>query len=657
MAYTAWEKTRQLNLKNNGIDAPKQPKLFTENDEYVTNLEKECLAFIREDCEELGFRAELADCTDTEGNSIGKNQIPYNMERDTDRLCLERAIHKFMQTGVADDAFDIYFCFIELFIGKYGKSKELVEMLAEFERNASSLLMKHRDHYSHSVYVFILGLAIFHNDPYYREQYRIKHMGAEEKSESEVACHFLQYWGIAALFHDIGYPFELPFEQVKSYFGDTIKEVPFVNYKGVETYCKLTDEESEHFCALYKREEAFSTGAELIAYNIACHLQEKYGCTVENLTDNVIMKKPSCPDEFGGYMDHAVFSGLVLYKQLVKILGVDRIDTTYIDALSAITLHNSMFKFSVRNDMPLEIKYHPLAYMLMMCDELQCWDRTSYGRNSRAQLHPMWFDLQFESGTLKATYFYDKKMEARKANCEGTFKKMAAAEGNFTADCKFVKDIEEIIDVNTGKEGAMKLELSAAFEEVTALRKLNTYLSNSNFIHLYNFAVLVHGRRKKVKNPEIKFEALEEYFDESTLEYKLSVLERTKNYAKYLDQVGMFYTDKPVVYEMVSEDDIEDEIELNMGKLEHIRWNEEKLAMGWTYGRGYVTITKNENNEDVENDDKALRERTRTHKDIVTYEELNDEAQNKDKEPLREMLPILAQMDGIRVYRVPGFKR
>ena len=198
----------------------------------------------------------------------------------------------------------------------------------------------------------------------------------------------------------------------------------------------------------------------------------------------------------------------------------------------------------------------------------------------------------------------------------------------------------------------MKLELKVEFEEVTRLRKLNTYLSNSNFIHLYNFAVLVHGRRKKTADPGISFKELEDYLNELTLEYKLSVIERTKNYAKYLDAVGMFYTDKPVVYDMVTADDIEDDIEYIMGEMEHLRWNEDKLSLGWTYGTDYV---KTIDGKEVE--DKALRERTRTHRDIVDYDELTEHAKSKDKEPLREMLPLLEQMDGIRVYRIPGMNR
>ena len=93
----------------------------------------------------------------------------------------------------------------------------MVELLSEYELNGSSLLMKHRDHYSHSVYVFALGLAIYETNPAYRALFRAFY-ALETAPEAEAAHRFLEYWGLSALFHDIGYPFELPFEQVLSYF-------------------------------------------------------------------------------------------------------------------------------------------------------------------------------------------------------------------------------------------------------------------------------------------------------------------------------------------------------------------------------------------------------------------------------------------------------
>lgn len=82
--------------------------------------------------------------------------------------------------------------------------------------------MKHRDHYSHSVYVFALGLAIYESNATYRSKFKSFYGfdtdTANKDEDRRAACCFLECWGLASLFHDIGYPFELPFEQVLSYF-------------------------------------------------------------------------------------------------------------------------------------------------------------------------------------------------------------------------------------------------------------------------------------------------------------------------------------------------------------------------------------------------------------------------------------------------------
>ena len=38
----------------------------------------------------------------------------------------------------------------------------------------------------------------------------------------------------------------------------------------------------------------------------------------------------------------------------------------------------------------------------------------------------------------------------------------------------------------------------------------------------------------------------------------------------------------------------------------------------------------------------------------VPYDQLSKEEQDKDKEPLRELLPLLDTVDGIRIYKIPG---
>mgnify|MGYP001127285502 CR=1 FL=1 len=129
------------------------------------SLEGAALTFLRERCENLRFsddkEAEEARTGKNLGTSLKKGEIPYNQQMDVDRLCLENALSRFLRSGRKEDAFDVYFCYLEMFVGEYTKTRRMVELLSEFESNGSGLLMKHRDHYAHSVYVFALGLAIY----------------------------------------------------------------------------------------------------------------------------------------------------------------------------------------------------------------------------------------------------------------------------------------------------------------------------------------------------------------------------------------------------------------------------------------------------------------------------------------------------------------
>lgn len=103
-------------------------------------------AFIHNRCAKLGHDSEKTALENQTGIYLGKslqeNQVPYNTQMDTDRLCLEIALKRFLASGSAKDAFDVYFCFLEIFMSGYGKSRTVVELLSEFENNGSSLLMK-----------------------------------------------------------------------------------------------------------------------------------------------------------------------------------------------------------------------------------------------------------------------------------------------------------------------------------------------------------------------------------------------------------------------------------------------------------------------------------------------------------------------------------
>lgn len=650
------------------------------------SLEGAALSFIRDCCEELRFNKNKAtsmnvDEIDLEGTSLKKNQIPFNMEKDIDRLCLENAINRFLKSGKKEDAFDVYFCYLEMFVGDYKKTRRMIELLSEFEANGSGLLMKHRDHYSHSVYVFCLGLAIFQSNSIYREKY-MQAYGFEKGKEKEAACHYLKYWGLASLFHDIGYPFELPFEQVASYFevdGDDRTKRPFVAYHGLESYTKLNKAMQRRIGSLFglDTDKIISTTEELFAYSLSERLGDIYYFSEEEML-GFLNKKPTEPNKFGHFMDHAYFSATVLFKKLFEELNVE-LTKEYVDSLTAIILHNSLYKFCIAyyKDPVSNIRFkpdlHPLAFMLMLCDELQCWDRTAYGRNSKLELHPMDCEFKFTGDKIAAKYIFDKSEQGkidRYNNDTSKGKKLKAyssyveleeiVRDNESEKSKvnaFQADIERIVDLSE-----IKLEVTSSVEEKKA--KGRSYISNSNFLNIYNFAVILNGRWgamdewKKAKeegkveeylqNEDNKKKFTEE-FDKLSLEYKLSNISQAKSFARYMNEIGCFYTAGEVDFDMVEK--FTDEEVLKIGILEHQRWLQEHYDMGWQYGTP----------------DPDKREFERKHKDMIpefngfdvsgeaskaNYERLDKAEQDKDTDPMECMVTMLKMFDGLRIYRI-----
>ena len=351
MAYTALEKMREVNRKRFGKDlGPLQPPVC-EGSETGMDLKSAALRFLRERCEGLRFSSEK-EAAETEtgeylGTSLRPNQIPYNMEMDINRRCLEKSLETFILTGTAENAYPVYYCFLRIFLGEYGESIRMVEMLSEYEENGSALLLKHRDHYSHSVYVFAMGLAVYETNGTYRDIFS-RFYQLEQKTEAERANFFLEFWGLTALFHDIGYPFELPFEQALSYFEvddqDRGPGCPYLSYHGLESLTALDDREKKHFEEITG--ECFAGIGDLLAWDIARKLGRAYSFPPEYLQD-IVRDKPSEPERFSYFMDHAYFSAMRLYRELEGAYLPEELTAAHADVLGAILLHNSLFKFSV----------------------------------------------------------------------------------------------------------------------------------------------------------------------------------------------------------------------------------------------------------------------------------------------------------------------
>ena len=302
---------------------------------------------------------------------------------------------------------------------------------------------------------------------------------------------------------------------------------------------------------------------------------------------------------------------------------------------------------------------HPLAYLLMLCDELQCWDRTAYGRNSRKELHPMAADFDFSNNEIKATYYYDEeeleKINAYKENYkkwldggkDGKAPRLKAYSDMVNEKQSFRTDIEKIVDTSN-----IKLTVLTDLSKVDYRHK-HTYLSNSNFLHLYDFAVALNARYNyQGKESSVSTIELENEFEKLSLEYQISNINQAKSFSKYLNALGCFYSDKPVDYEMINSF-TRSQID-KIAPLEHERWVISHAKMGWTYGIDY---------EKLGNNPSTLREQFRQHKLAMDnnpkekeifehYDLLPLEEKEKDYEPFNSMLKLIKKFDGLRIYKL-----
>ena len=676
MNYTALEAMRRKNLATFGVDlGPRQPVPFG-GETSGTDLKSAALRFLEKRCVGLRFnpkKDEEEQNGQYQGTSLAPNQIPYNMQMDIDRLCLKNELAKFIDSGVAEDAYTVYYSYLEMFMGEFGQSQNMVELLSEFESNASSLLMKHRDHYSHSVYVFALGLAIYDMNPAFRRTFCEFYDLAGGPEDPASAAFFLEYWGLTALFHDIGYPFEIPFEQVLAYFEVDAKDRGqgslYMAYHDVDRFVAVGERDGAALTGLYHR--GFTTVEELLAHAITLRLGEAYDIDEQHLLD-VLRSKPTHPEKNNYYMDHAFFSAVRLYRELVSVRPAEKLSVVQIDALTAIMLHNSLFKFAIafyksrdKHKAPLKAELHPLAWLLMLCDELQCWDRTAYGRNTRTELHPMSAEFDFTGPSITAVYYFDEEEHGKieeyetlyaewKAKADGTdaprlkdYSDMAAEEQRFR------KDIEKIVDLS-----GFPLRVTASQRPVNRKIK-HTWLSTSNFLHIYDFAVALNARYSyQGKEDEVTTEQLEHDFNSMSLEYKLLNINQVRNFARYLNAIDCFYTDRPVDFEMLHE--FYDSMTSVFAPMEHARWIQDHQQAGWLPGDEYEKLPVTGDEVTAR---KALREQLRRHKltmaDDATdeeiqahYESLPPEEQGKDYLPFNSMLKLLHKYDGLRIYRL-----
>lgn len=541
-----------------------------------------------------------------------------------DLQCFRKSLEQFLASGNKEDAFIVYFCFSEIFklFGKgYDNTQKLLEMLSDHEYHSGELLSKHRDHYSHSVYVFALGLAIYANDKTFRnafaEFYRYK-------DATNQTLKFLYLWGITSLFHDVGYPFQLAHEQIKNYseeiWGKGNPLNAYVSFGNFSAFTAINDETAKRVQKTLNTEKIFKSLDELFAYGLK--LRENYD---EKIVIEKLRKRIEVQPAF---MDHGYFSAVILAKQLLAQPEFT-LDSERLDVLTAILLHNNFNKYDAPDGHPIALNEHPLSYLLILCDELQSWDRLPYGKISKRDPIAWNILLDVRDNKISAKYIFDSCTVTTENNIKRLNKSFEEIQSG-----TFVEKIRKYIDST--------LQLDVTADEKKKNKKTHLYASDNNFINLCDFAKAIHISYLEYCK-DLDAEHINESFEKLPLEFKVSNIEQANSYAYKLELINCFYSSKDLDYPVVEDFGSPDLGAIgsdNLGFLcreEHVRWVKEKLNMGWSYGTDYKST--------------AERNSKKIHKDIVPFEQLSAEEQKKDEIMINNIIPLLKKFgNNIRIY-------
>lgn len=546
-------------------------------------------------------------------------------ESESDKACFKKSLMRFLASGSKEDAFVIYFCFSEIFrlFGKgYDNTQKLLEMLSDHEYHSGELLSKHRDHYSHSVYVFALGLAVYANDPAFKNAF-LKFYGL--KDDGKAAFEFLYLWGLTSLFHDIGYPFQLAHEQIKNYseelWGKNNPENPYVSFGNFAAFTAVDEKTSTRLKKELNKEKEFSSLNELFAYGL--NLRKGYN---EHDVCNKLRERIKTQPAF---MDHAYFSAVILARQLLNQSDF-AFGEELTDVLTAILLHNSFNKYDAPGRSPVKLTEHPLSYLLILCDELQNWDRLAYGKASKRDPIAWEITLSISENKISAIYYFESRTVTGADGNERLNKSYAETESG-----EFIAKIKSYITTS--------LDLTAEARIKEKNKKAVFNASDNNFINLCDFAKAIHASYLDYCK-EANAQSLNESFDKLPLEFKVSNIEQAKSYAAKLELINCFYSGKdldyPVIDDFSAPTPHSNVVSDNLGFLcreEHVRWVKEKLDMGWKYGTDYTST--------------AERNAKKIHRDLIPYEMLDENERKKDEIMINNIIPLLKKFgNNIRIY-------
>lgn len=535
-------------------------------------------------------------------------------------------VQNFLNNENRDTAFEVYKAFFDSYRidipGATNPFADIILLLEEYENTAATLIDNQRDHFVHAVNVFLTGLSIYIANGKYQRAFNKTILEGQYKDFYKTKHEeFLYRWGIAALLHDIAYPIEIVGNQINRFLKiisdadgvdvRTKAEISYSNFDELNSI-KIVDDIEEYASDFLK---AFPS-AKTIELNkpidlMAFRIHESLG------TD--LMKTKRDLDVFtetmakSGFVDHGYFSSLIVLKWYGSVVFMNHFNANYLywpilDSATAILLHN-YFKNVIRkgdyNHPPMKAEENPIAFLLILCDEAQEWNRDAKGIVTRKKILADSVNVSVGDDYLALTYLSNTLMEQGFSEDRvKTFNNLLDITGIFnrgvTVDNVSRNSIMEIID--------------------------KSKIGRPYFADVERLAIAIHMNYNEKR--------LKDYPDQKLVYPNFSDLPGDLKYSNIRQAYGIYEKLALISCSLALRTGNEyklsnDEIEY-LAEKEHEDWMRERLQLGWSLGP-----------KDIEQKKSPY---------LVPYQELSEEIKNYDRDVIRN-ISKLADIIGLEIQK------
>lgn len=551
---------------------------------------------------------------------------------------IHQSVCKFLDFESKETALDVYLSFFDAYRIAMGDGQnafaDLLDIMRSYEEKAATLTARQRDHYVHSVNVFLLGLAVFSRNASYRMAFSasVLDKNAYPFSYDTQNEEFFYRWGIASLFHDAGYPMEIIHKQTDQYLNFIVDAVGKKEEK-VKTYLEFADfskfnvlprlDGFSSYCQSFLlahpglTEKNASRPLDLLAADIAEHFSLDFGAVKQKL-DGFIRDMQRF-----NFVDHGFYSAVIVLQWYAYLMQLSKWKCEYfftpiVNCAAAILLHNYYGNVLQKEPFclpPMDVNRHPVGWLLILCDELQEWNRQAYGWIDRTRPAADRSDITVTDDYLKVIYVSEKSSLGDAFDRE--------KEALLYSRLDLASAFPEGFEAQSISAGSAAWHMHQTFREKSVIpRPLLPQLEKiAKMIH--SDYVIKQGEQRKGASPELRD------WDELPGDIKYSNLSQARHISEKLRVIGcgIAAADSGCTpLEELEPAEIE-----SLSILEHERWMAERRASGWTLGA----------KKDPEKKCTPY---------LVPWEDLSEQVRDLDRDAVRNIIPLLGRV-GLIAYR------